>query len=55
MTDLAFLGLLILFVVACFGTIGAIILNLYVGAVFCFGYMVVSGYAMHKIADLFFK
>ena len=55
MKDVIFIGLLILFVIACATTIMALVLELYIGAVFCFGYMLVSGYAMQQIANLFFK
>jgi len=55
MIDLTFIGLLILFVVACMAAFMSIVLEIYIGAFFCFGYMVVTGFAMQKIADLFYK
>ena len=33
----------------------SIVAGLYIGAVFCVGYMVVTGFAMQIIADLFYK
>lgn len=55
MIDLTFIGLLILFVVACMAALMSIVLEIYIGAIFCVGYMVVTGYAMQIIADLFYK
>ena len=55
MIDLTFIGLLILFVVACMGALMSIVAGIYIGAIFCFGYMVVTGFAMQIIADLFYK
>ena len=55
MIDLTFFALLILFIVACMAALMSIVLEIYIGAFFCVGYMAVTGYAMQKIADLFYK
>ena len=55
MIDLTFIGLLILFVVACMGALMSTIMQFYVGTLFAIGYMVITGYAMQKIHDLILK